>query len=82
MDRTSSIGRRGLRSIILLLRWEVWKERNAAIFEHKETLNQVKIKDEVTLRVTGGAKHLFRLLQCFLFQFFFSSWHLTLPFGL
>jgi hypothetical protein len=72
MDRTSSIGRRGLRSIILLLRWEVWKERNATIFEHKETLNhQVKIKDEVTLWVTGGAKHLFKLLQCFLFQFFF-----------
>ena len=37
MDRTPSTPRRGLHSIIILVCWEVRKERNARIFEHKES---------------------------------------------
>jgi hypothetical protein len=36
LDRTPSTARRGLRSIIILVCWEVWNERNARIFERKE----------------------------------------------
>ena len=35
LDRTPSMARRGLRSIIILVCWEVRNERNARIFERK-----------------------------------------------
>jgi hypothetical protein len=37
LDRTPSTARRGLRSIIILVCWEVWNEKNARIFERKES---------------------------------------------
>jgi hypothetical protein len=45
-----SASRRGLRSIISLVCWEVWKERNARVFQHAKSINLVmlqKIKEEV-----------------------------------
>jgi hypothetical protein len=50
--------------------WEVWKERNARIFEHFGTPNHLllqKIKDEAQLWISAGAKHLARLVQYFYF---------------
>lgn len=45
--------------------WEVWKERNASIFDHRETPSFVvlaKIKDEASAWIPVEAKHLARLL--------------------
>lgn len=64
MDHTPSMARRGLRSIIMLVCWEIWKERNARIFEHKESATAQllqKIKDEARVWVMAGAKHVSNL---------------------
>ena len=39
MDHTTSTARRGLRSIIILVCWEVWKKRNATMQESSSTRN-------------------------------------------
>lgn len=58
--------KKDLRSLILLVVWEIWKEQNQRIFEHKETtaLGLVaKIKEEARTWTMIGAKKLqeFRL---------------------
>jgi hypothetical protein len=68
MDHTPSMARRGLRSIIMLVCWEIWKERNARIFEHKESaIAQLlpKIKDEARVWAMAGAKHVSNLFLRF-----------------
>ena len=48
MVRVHCADRKGLRSLIILVCWEVWKERNARIFEHNGATNQQvlnKIRD-------------------------------------
>jgi len=53
--------RKGLRSLIILVCWKIWKERNARVFECMESTNFVvlqKIKDDVGLWILAGAKHL------------------------
>ena len=65
LDRTPSTARRGLRSIIILVCWEVWTERNARIFERKECTPMhllEKIKEEAGLWAMAGAKHISNLL--------------------
>ena len=50
-----------MRSMIILVSWEIWNERNARIFNHKELPhNQLlqKIKDESEMWIMAGAKHL------------------------
>lgn len=53
--------RKGFRSLIILVSWEVWKERNGRIFQRNfKSLDQLlcKIKDEVRCWTLAGAKHL------------------------
>jgi hypothetical protein len=55
----ASDNRKALSSIIMLVSWTIWKERNARIFNHKSVPNAVLlniIKTEVKLWVAAGAK--------------------------
>jgi hypothetical protein len=65
LDRTPLMARRELRCIIILVCWEVWNERNARIFERKESTPMQllwKIKDEAALWAMARAKHVSNLL--------------------
>ena len=56
-----SASKKGLRSLIILVCWEIWKERNSRVFNRAEApLNRVlsKIKDEAGLWSLAGAKGL------------------------
>ena len=66
MSNAPSTRRKGLRSLIILVCWEVWKERNSRVFEHTESTNFMvlqRIKDEARLWILAGAKHLSTFLQ-------------------
>jgi hypothetical protein len=55
------VPKKGLRSLILLIAWEIWKERNQRIFEHKETAApnlMAKIKEEARTWIMAGARRL------------------------
>jgi hypothetical protein len=57
--------RKGLRSMTLLVSWEIWKERNNRIFDRREAsvpsfVN--RIKAEASLWIAAGAKDLAGLL--------------------
>jgi hypothetical protein len=46
---SAGIPKKGLRTLILLVVWEIWKEHNRRIFEHKEATTKyliAKIKEE------------------------------------
>ncbi|WVZ67809.1 LOW QUALITY PROTEIN: hypothetical protein U9M48_016839 [Paspalum notatum var. saurae] len=65
-DAVPSTSKKGLRSLIILVCWEIWMERNNRIFNRSESPNGVvlqKIKDEAHLRVTAGAKGLATLCR-------------------
>lgn len=52
-------------TLVILVSWTIWCERNSRIFEHKEkTVTQTIaiIKEQIRLWILGGAKHLARLL--------------------
>ena len=52
---------RGMRSLAIVVVWTIWKERNARIFEQKETAMMqliAKAKEEASMWATAGAKHL------------------------
>nr|TKW29454.1 hypothetical protein SEVIR_3G395500v2 [Setaria viridis] len=62
---TQCCSRKGMRSLIMLVSWTVWRERNSRIFERKEsTINMMfdRIRDESALWIATGAKHLSILL--------------------
>ena len=49
----------------MLVVWEIWLERNARIFKHKETPYPMvlsRIKDQASNWMAAGAKHLVTLL--------------------
>jgi hypothetical protein len=52
---------KGWRSLLILVCWELWKERNARIFRttfiHRGQL-VLKIKEEARCWILAGAKHL------------------------
>ncbi len=59
--------KKGLRSLILLVVWEIWKERNRRIFDHKEMavgLLLAKIKEEASLWALAEAKRLREFVPC------------------
>ena len=61
ISNTSSISRKGLKTAITLITWEIWKERNARIFSSKFTMPSVlfqRIKDEGRNWILAGAKKL------------------------
>ena len=52
---------KGLKTGIILITWELWKERNARVFNNKASTSATlmqKIEDESKNRVLAGAKHL------------------------
>jgi hypothetical protein len=52
---------KGLKSAVILIGWELWKERNARVFNNKASLPLAlmqKIKDEGKNWIIAGAKHL------------------------
>jgi hypothetical protein len=58
---TPNVPKKGLRSLILLVVWEIWKERNRRIFDHKEVATSFllsRIKEEASFWVLAGAKRL------------------------
>jgi len=66
MGTRAGVPRSGLRSLILLVVWELWKERNARTFERREqsaTTLLLEIKEEAIAWGLAGAKQLFSLLS-------------------
>ena len=52
---------KAVRSMTLLVTWELWREQNARIFEHQHkspTVLIAKIKEEARLWCSAGAKRL------------------------
>jgi len=83
----NGVPRSGLRSLILLVVWEIWKERNAWTFHRKEqsAMNfPLKIKEEARAWGMAGAKRLAsflsgaweRLLYFCIIYFFFDLFSL------
>ena len=65
LARVPSNDAKGLRSLIMLVVWEIWLDRNARIFKHKETPCPMvisRIKDQANSYKAAGAKHLAALL--------------------
>jgi hypothetical protein len=57
--------RKGLASFMILISWEVWKERNTRVFNNKATTAPMlvaKIKDEIALWSLAGAKALSNIM--------------------
>ena len=66
MGTRAGVPRSGMRSLILLVVWELWKERNARTFERREqsaTTLLLEIKEEARAWGLAGAKQLFSLLS-------------------
>jgi len=66
MATLNGVPKKGIRSLLLLVNWEVWKERNARTFARKEIPPLVlfqKIKEEARSWGLAGAKHLAALLD-------------------
>ena len=55
------VPKKAVRSLAMLITWEVWKERNTRIFNRQETSATMlleKIKAEANLWIVAGAKAL------------------------
>ena len=53
-------------SVLMLVMWEIWKERNARVFRNTAsptTIISAKIKEEAHLWALAGAKHLSALMS-------------------
>jgi hypothetical protein len=51
--------KKAMASLVMLISWEIWKERNAQIFRDTYTTSSyiiIKIKEEVALWSLAGAK--------------------------
>jgi hypothetical protein len=65
LDQTYSVSKKGLRSQIMVVCWEIWTKKNVGVFEHEESTNVrvlQKIKDKTCMWVTAEEKHLNELL--------------------
>ena len=52
---------KGMASLLMLISWELWKERNARVFRNTSTPSMIivdRILDEASLWVSAGAKGL------------------------
>jgi hypothetical protein len=55
------VPKKALRTLTLLVNWEIWNERNRRIFQHKELSTGsllAKIKEEAKTWSRAGARHL------------------------
>ena len=62
---SQSASPKGLKTAIILIAWEIWKERNARVFNNKFTMPSVlmqRIKDGGKNWIMAGAKKLAELL--------------------
>jgi hypothetical protein len=53
--------RKAMASLLMLVAWEIWNERNARTFKNKSTLPTIifdRIKSQARIWVVAGAKHL------------------------
>ncbi|XP_071683637.1 uncharacterized protein [Lolium perenne] len=58
---TTTSSPKGLRSAVILITWEIWKERNERVFNNKSSLPSVvmhKIREEGKDWILAGAKSL------------------------
>jgi hypothetical protein len=63
---TQDCNRKGLGSLLILVNWTVWRERNAMIFDHKSsTCAQIlaSIISEASAWIRAGANQLANLLS-------------------
>jgi len=61
MGKLRNVPKRAIKSLLLLVNWEIWKERNSRIFDRREvsTLTLLgKIKEEARMWGFAGARHL------------------------
>ena len=61
ISTTAAVPKKAVRSLAMLISWEVWKERNNRVFNRKEmsaTRLMEKIKAEAAIWATAGAKNL------------------------
>jgi len=66
MGTLEGVPGRGFRSLLLLVNWELWLERNARTFKHAERpvhILLLKINEEARTWGVAGAKHLSALLE-------------------
>ena len=59
ISTTAAVPKKAVRSLTMLISWEVWKERNNRVFNQKETPPtrlMEKIKAEAAIWATAGAK--------------------------
>uniref|UniRef100_K3YYT3 Uncharacterized protein n=1 Tax=Setaria italica TaxID=4555 RepID=K3YYT3_SETIT len=62
----SGVSRKGLRSLLLLVCWQLWLERNVRMFQRTERHARVllsHIRDETRTWESAGAKHLATLFE-------------------
>jgi len=65
MGKLRNVLTKALRSLLLLVNWEIWKERNARIFDRCESSTialLTKIKQEAWAWGIAGARHLLSIL--------------------
>jgi len=65
MGKLRNILTKALRSLLLLVNWEIWKEMNARIFDRCESSTialLTKIKQEAWAWGIAGARHLLSIL--------------------
>lgn len=62
------VPKKGLRTLILLIVWRFWKERNQWIFEYKEATSHLlaKTKKEAGMWTLAGAKRIRELISRFI----------------
>jgi hypothetical protein len=63
---TTTSSPKGLRSAVILITWEIWKERNDRVFNNKSSLPSVvmhKIREEGKDWILAGAKSLADLIS-------------------
>jgi len=61
MGKLRNVPKRAIKSLILLVNWEIWKERNSRTFDRREasTITLLgKIKEEARTWGIAGARHL------------------------
>ena len=65
LAKAPSPSRKGMHTAIILISWEIWKERNARVFNNKFTMPSIlfqRIKTEGRIWILAGAKNLAEII--------------------